>query len=136
MIGVTALVVFLALGGVGAYLAGIAGLNGIRHLEEVGEPAEALVRYRAPGPDDTAPPPHPLLQFTTRTAEVVEVFSPVASSRAHPLRPGALVRLRYDPADPRQVLLEGRQRRGVERVFVLLGVTALLTAVVLLVVSP
>jgi hypothetical protein len=130
MTGVMVLAAFLALGGVGAYLAGIAGLNEIRHLERVGEPAEALVRYRAGRADDGPAPP--LLQFTTRTAEVVEVFSPVPSSRAHPLRPGALVRLRYDPADPCQVLLEDRRRRGVERLFILLGVTALLAAVALL----
>jgi hypothetical protein len=122
--------VFLALGGLVAYLAGVAGLNEIRRLGEVGVAAQALVRYRAPGPEDGSAAARPLLQFTTGGEQVVEVFSPVPSSRALPLVHGGLVWLRYDPADPSRVLVVGRERRRLEYAFVLLGVAAVLGAVV------
>ncbi|GAA1972932.1 hypothetical protein GCM10009738_57840 [Kitasatospora viridis] len=128
MVGVA---LFLALGGLVAYLAGVTGLNEIRRLRRVGVPALALVRYRVLGPDDHPPSARPLLQFSTPAEQVVEVFSPVLSSRALPLVHGGQVWLRYDPADPREVLLEGRERRSVERAFVIAGALAVLAAVVL-----
>ncbi|MFE0463080.1 DUF3592 domain-containing protein [Kitasatospora sp. NPDC058965] len=126
---------FLAFGGLVACLAGVAGLGEIRRLHRVGVSALALVRYRAPGREDGSAVSPPLLEFTTRGMQVVEVFSPVPSSRALPLEQGSRVRLRYDPADPGRVLLVGRERRHLEYAFVLLGAAAVLGAVVVIAVG-
>jgi hypothetical protein len=124
--------VFLALGGLVAWLAGATGLSEVRRLSQVGESALALVRYRAPGAEDGSAASPPMLEFTTRGRQVVEVFSPVPSSRALPLEQGGHVWLHYDPAEPSQVQLVGRERRRLEYAFLLLGAVALLGSVVAL----
>ncbi|MEV7024816.1 DUF3592 domain-containing protein [Kitasatospora sp. NPDC093558] len=129
-----ALVVFGGLGGVVAYLAGVVGLREVRRLRRDGVPVRALVRERVPAPEDRASPPRPLLQFETEDGRVVEVFSPVPSTRRHPLPDGGYVALRYDPADPRQVLVEGRERRPLEYGFVAVGLSMVLIALALAVV--
>ncbi|MFJ2187080.1 DUF3592 domain-containing protein [Kitasatospora sp. NPDC087861] len=126
-----AVVVFGALGGVVAYLAGVVGLRELRRLRRVGVPALALVRARVPTPEDRALPPRPLLQFETADGRVVEVFSPVPSTPRHPLPDGGHVPVRYDPADPRQVLVDGRERRPLEYAFVALGLLMVLTSITL-----
>ncbi|MFI9274368.1 DUF3592 domain-containing protein [Kitasatospora sp. NPDC052896] len=127
------LALFAGLGGLVAYLAGAVGLHEIRRLRQSGTSAQALVRYRALGPEDRSGAIRPLLQFATEDGRVVEVFSPVPPGRSHPLVDGATVRVRYDPADPRQVLVDGRERRGLEYAFLGLGTAVLLTALLLLV---
>ncbi|MER7767383.1 DUF3592 domain-containing protein [Kitasatospora sp. NPDC096140] len=126
-----AVVVFGALGGVVAYLAGVVGLREQRRLRRVGVPASALVRARIRGPEDHALPPRPLLQFETTDGRVVEIFSPVPSTTRHPLPDGRYVPVRYDPADPRQVLVDGRERTGLEYGFLALGVLAVLGSITL-----
>ncbi|PBC71174.1 hypothetical protein BX265_5766 [Streptomyces sp. TLI_235] len=126
-----ALAVFLGMGGLVAYLAGLAGLHEIRRLRRVGTPTLALVRYRAGGAGEGPAGRRPLLQFSTGAGQVVEVFSPVPAGRALPLADGAEVRLRYDPADPGQVLVDGGERQWLERLFVGSGVAAMLGALVL-----
>lgn len=114
--------VFLGVGGVVAYLAGIVGMGQTRRIRHDGRRVRALVRLR-PGAT------RPLLQFTTDDEHelVMEVYGPAG------LRDGSEVWLRYDPADPREVVVEGREGRGRERVFVALGVVAVLAALALLV---
>ncbi|MFJ8475235.1 DUF3592 domain-containing protein [Kitasatospora sp. NPDC094011] len=126
-----AVVVFGALGGVVAYLAGVVGLRDLRRMRRVGVPVQALVRARVPAPEDRALPPRPLLQFETEDGRVVEVFSPVPSTTRHPLPDGGYVPVRYDPADPRQVVVEGRERRRLEYAFAALGLLMLLVSVTL-----
>ncbi|MFE4398997.1 MULTISPECIES: DUF3592 domain-containing protein [Streptomycetaceae] len=126
-----AVVVFGALGGVVAYLAGVVGLRELRRLRRVGVPVRALVRERAAGSEDRALPPRPLLQFETEDGRVVEVFSPVPSTARHPLPDGGFVPVRYDPADPRQVLVDGRERAGLEYGFLALGVLVVLGSITL-----
>lgn len=87
-----AVVVFGALGGVVAYLAGVVGLRELRRLRRVGVPALALVRARVPTPEDRALPPRPLLQFETADGRVMEVFSPSRPPRATRCRTAATCR--------------------------------------------
>ncbi|MET8542615.1 DUF3592 domain-containing protein [Kitasatospora sp. NPDC004799] len=123
-----AVVVFGALGGVVAYLAGAVGLRDLRRLRRVGVPVRALVRERAAAAEDRA---RPLLQFETEDGRVVEVFSPVPSTTRHPLPDGGYVPVHYDPADPRQVLVDGRERAGLEYGFAALGLLMVLAAITL-----
>ncbi|MDH6108553.1 hypothetical protein P3T36_005455 [Kitasatospora sp. MAP12-15] len=124
--------VWAAVGGLVAYLAGVTGLNATRRLLRDGIPVQALVKERPADRAESAGVSRPLLQFATREGLVMEVFSPVCSSRSHPLVDGRHVLVRYDPDDPRQVLVQGRERRGIEYAFVALGAGAVLTGLVLL----
>ncbi|KJK59281.1 DUF3592 domain-containing protein [Saccharothrix sp. ST-888] len=126
------LALFAGLGGLVACLAGRAGLREIRRLRRVGLPAQALVRYRMLGEEDRAGSPRPLLQFTTVDGRVAEVFSPVPSSRSRRLVDGGQVWITYDPADPGQVLVDGRERRWLEYAFLASGSAITLTALTLL----
>lgn len=111
----------LGIGGFAAYLSGVSGLGEVRRLRRDGCRVRALVRSR---PGST----RPLLQFTTEDERelVMEVFGPSG------LQDGTEVWLRYDPADPREVLVEEHEGRRRERFFVALGVTAVLAALVVL----
>jgi hypothetical protein len=113
--------VFLGIGGLAAYLAGVAGLVETRRIARDGRRVRALVRRR-PGATRA------LLQFTTEDERelVMEVYGPAG------LPDGQEVWLRYDPADPREVLVEGWEGRGRERAFIAVGVTALLVALAVL----
>ena len=117
----TTVAAFLGIGGLTAYLAGVVGLRDTRRLLSAGVRTSALVRVR---PEAT----RPLLQFTTQDDQgrVMEVYGPAG------LVDGSQVWLRYDPADPREVVVEGREGQGREYAFILLGVLAVLAALVLL----
>ncbi|MFF7585985.1 hypothetical protein ACFZCK_00670 [Kitasatospora purpeofusca] len=76
-----AVAVFAGLGGLAACLAGLAALRELRRLRRVGVPGLALVRERLHGPEDRSAVSRPLPQFSTGDGRVVEVNSPVPSSR-------------------------------------------------------
>ena len=114
---------FLAFGGLVALLAGVYGLRRTRDIIAGGDVAVAVVK---PAPPDTA---LPLLQFETADGRVMEIVSPVV------LRAGTVVRLRYDPADPRDVALPDHRRTWLDLGFVLLGAVVILVAVVLVATS-
>ncbi|TKA01702.1 hypothetical protein [Actinacidiphila oryziradicis] len=59
----------------------------------------------------------------------MEVDSPAAASKRHPLAEGSLILARYDPDDPHELLLHGPERAtlgyamvSAGTVFILLGV--------------
>lgn len=125
------LAVFAGIGGLTAYLAGAVGLRDSRRLRRVGVPVQALVRYRSLEAGDLTGSPRPLLQFTTLDDAVMEVFSPVPAARSQPLADGTLVWISYDPADPRQVAVRGRERGRLDVAFLALGSGALIGALIL-----
>ncbi|MEV6976606.1 DUF3592 domain-containing protein [Kitasatospora sp. NPDC093806] len=128
-VGLVAVVV--GVGGVVAALAGLVGLWELTRVRRAGVVVPALVRERARGPEDRSAVVRPLLQFATEDGRVVEVFSPVPSTPRRPLVDGSQVAVRYDPTDPRRVVLADRERRPLEYAFLGLG-AALLCAAVLL----
>jgi hypothetical protein len=135
MMGLSTAVVpalFLGFGGFVAYLAGVVALAQTRRLRRVGIPVQALVKHRPAVRGDTSGRSGPLLQFATESGGVMEVFSPAGSTRSRPLVDGHQVLIAYDPDDPRQVVLPGRERRAVDYAFVGLGVCLMLTAAVVL----
>jgi len=125
------LALFTGLGGLIAYLAGAVGLAEIRRLGRVGVPVEALVKRRPADEGDTAGASRPLLQFLTEEGRVMEVFSPVPPARLEPLADGSRVWVTYDPADPRRLMVRGRERRWLEYAFLGLGAVVVLGAFVL-----
>ncbi|MEW2525091.1 DUF3592 domain-containing protein [Streptomyces sp. NPDC047071] len=119
---------FTVVGGLVALLAGAYGLDRTRRVTEAGEWAEALVKAVRQGAD------RPALQFETADGQVVEVPSPVPVSRRRPLRAGQRVPIVYDADDPREVVLLGRERRGLDWAFVGAGAALVLAGLVLAVV--
>ncbi|GGO50332.1 DUF3592 domain-containing protein [Streptomyces lasiicapitis] len=109
------LAAFTTLGGLVALLAGAYGLQQTRRITEAGEVAEALVKAVQQGAD------RPTLQFETADGRVMEVVSPVPPSRRRPLPAGERVRIAYDSDDPREIVLLGGERRGLDWSFVAAG---------------
>ncbi|MEV2248938.1 DUF3592 domain-containing protein [Streptomyces sp. NPDC050147] len=124
------LAVIAASGGLVALLAGAYGLWRTRHITTAGEVAQALVKAVPPGAE------RPLLQFETGDGQVVEVVSPVPSGGMRPLAAGERARVAYDSADPREAVVLGRERRGVDRGFVVAGAAVVVLGLVLMVLAP
>ncbi|MER5910163.1 DUF3592 domain-containing protein [Streptomyces sp. NPDC001982] len=135
-VGVVAVLAGIAaFGGMLAVLAGAYGLRQARRVTRTGVRVEALVKRRPGGTPEESPPPRPLLQFVTEDHRVMEVVCPVPPTRRQPLIDGGNVLVSYDPADPRNVVVHGRERLGPERVFIVGGALVVLLSVVLLVVA-
>ncbi len=126
---------FAAFGAMLAVLAGSYGLRQARRLRRTGIRVQALVKHPARRPSDEPTRPRPLLQFATDDGRVLEIVSPVAPTRGCPLDEGDHVLVRYDPADPRTVVVHGRERLGLERAFVGGGAGVLLLSLALLVLT-
>ncbi|MBO0516561.1 hypothetical protein J0695_33035 [Streptomyces beijiangensis] len=112
---------FTAIGGLVALLAGAYGLRQARRIRDAGLRAWALVKPVPPGAD------RPLLQYETADGRVMEITSPV------PLEAGTLIELSYDPDDPRDVVLLGRESAGSDRWFVAAGAAVLTLGLALIV---
>ncbi|MEU5399351.1 hypothetical protein ABZ348_08640 [Streptomyces sp. NPDC005963] len=106
--------VFTAMAGLVVVLAGAHGLRHTRRIVGSCYFALALVK----------PPPRgalrPLLAYETLDGRVVEIVSPVVLDAATDS-----VRLWYDPTDPHDVVIDGYQRRGLDRALIAAGVVLL-----------
>ncbi|WP_306322268.1 MULTISPECIES: DUF3592 domain-containing protein [unclassified Streptomyces] len=114
-----------ALGGLVALIAGAYGLRRARRVRSAGNVARALVKPPQPGTE------RPLLQFETDDGRVVEVVSPVPPSKRRPLPAGGTVSVAYDTEDPRETVLLGAERPGVDRAFMIAGACLVLVGMVL-----
>ncbi|MFJ2772765.1 DUF3592 domain-containing protein [Streptomyces sp. NPDC087300] len=114
-----------AFGGLVAALAGAYGLRQTRRISAAGAVAQALVKAAPPGAE------RPTLQFETGDGRVVEVVSPVPATRRRPLASGDRVHLAYDTEDPRETVLLGGERTGLDRAFVGAGLALVVLGAVL-----
>ena len=117
-----------AVGGLVALLAGAYGLRRTRRVRTAGNVVDALVKPPQPGGE------RPLLQFQTVDGRVLEIVSPVPPSRGEPLAAGSVVRVAYDGADPREVVVLGAERPAVDVAFVAAGAALVLVGAALAVV--
>jgi Protein of unknown function (DUF3592)/Mu transposase, C-terminal len=62
-----------------------------------------------------------LIQYALMDGRVIERSSPEPVRRAALLRPGQKVLVWYDPADPQDVVVYGREERFADRTFVAVG---------------
>ncbi|MEU5687030.1 DUF3592 domain-containing protein [Streptomyces venezuelae] len=122
---VVVLAAFTVLGGLVAALAGAYGLRRTRRISAGGAVTQALVKAALPGAE------RPTLQFETGDGRVVEVVSPVPPSRRAPLAAGDRVGIAYDVEDPRETVLIGGERTGLDRAFVGAGVALMVLGAVL-----
>jgi hypothetical protein len=121
---------FTGVSGAVALLTGLVGLRRIRRLRRAGVDVWALVKRAAPvGGEDR---PRPVLQYTTENGRVMEVGSPVPASKRHPLAEGSHVLVRYDPEDPRELVLYGHERAAWEYAMTGMGAVFLLVSTGLL----
>ncbi|MGW9174404.1 hypothetical protein [Streptomyces decoyicus] len=129
---VTVLAAIAAFGGLLAALAGGYGLRQARRVRRTGVRVEALVKRPPDSTSDESALPRPLLQFVTEDDRVVEVVCPVTPTPQRPLNDGDHVLVLYDPADPRTVVVHGRERLGLERAFIDGGTVVVLLSLALL----
>ncbi|MEQ4205484.1 DUF3592 domain-containing protein [Actinopolymorpha sp. B17G11] len=71
----------------------------------------------------------PVVRFTTRTGQVVQVRPPAQATHTSYI-PGRPVVVHYDPAAPERAVVAGFER-GIYRIFLAIGVTALVVAAAL-----
>ncbi|MGW2017103.1 hypothetical protein [Streptomyces sp. NPDC001927] len=119
-------------GGLLAALAGTYGLRQARRVSATGVRVPALVKRRPARPGEE---PATLLQFVTEDDRVMEVACPVRPTGRRPIRDGDTLLISYDPADPRDVVVQGHEPFGRERAFVVGGVVVVLLSITLLVVA-
>jgi hypothetical protein len=120
--------VLIAVPGGLAALAGLAAMHRKRRLRRDGVSAWAM----ALTPPDPAGPPagsahRTLIQYELADGRVEERIEPQPGRRAAALRPGQRVLLWYDPDDPRNILVYGREGRLADAAFVVAGVLFMMT---------
>jgi hypothetical protein len=111
--------VCLALAGGLAALAGLTAMSRGRRLRRRGSPVWAVVLPRPVSADEG--PGRTVLQYPLADGRVVEQVSPGSARRARMLRPGQKVLVWYDPEDPQDVLVYGREGRAADLAFVIAG---------------
>ncbi len=114
--------VWFALAGLLAAIAGLTDRRRVRRLRAGGATAWAMVVPRpASAHDDLGPVRlRNLVQFSLPDGSVVERLCP-EPGKARTLKPGERVLVWYDPADPGDVVVYGRQGRHADWAFIAAG---------------
>ena len=115
--------IWFALAGGLAVLAGLTARRRARRLRRAGSPvwAVALPRPASAAEEAGGPPGRTVLQYTLADGRVVERPSPGSARKAAMLSPGQKVLVWYDPDDPQDVLVYGREGRAADLAFVVAG---------------
>ncbi|HUK69081.1 MAG TPA: DUF3592 domain-containing protein [Streptosporangiaceae bacterium] len=119
--------VWFALAGSLAVLAGLAGRRRARRLCRDGLSTWAMaVPPAADGDQSTGSPRRTLIQYTLRDGRVLERNAPAPVRKAASLRPGQNVLVWYDPDDPQDLLVYGREGRFSDRTLMAAGILFML----------
>jgi hypothetical protein len=115
--------VWFALAGGLAALAGLTARRRARRLRRGGSPvwAVALPRLASGAEEAGGSPGRTVIQYTLADGRVVERVSPGSAGKAAMLRPGQKVLVWYDPEDPQDVLVYGREGKAADLAFVIAG---------------
>jgi hypothetical protein len=123
--------IVLALAGAVALLAGVADRRRSGRLRSTGAAAWAMAIAR-PGPDaERTARQRPYLQYTIGDGRVVEQVCPGSIRKAARLKPGERVLVWYDPANPADVLVFGRDTRRSDWAFIITGLAFILIGAVI-----
>jgi Protein of unknown function (DUF3592) len=76
------------------------------------------------------------LQYRLADGRVVEESAPPRARRRAPLLPGNKVLIWYDPADPAEILVYGREGRVADMAFVVVGAILALAGTVIAILAP
>ena len=133
--------VWIALAGALAVLVGLSARRRVRRLRDSGVKVWAMaVPHPAPGNSPSGNSPDPdgseqvMLQYTLTDGRVLE--RPVTASRARPLTPGQKVLIWYNPDDPADVLVYGRDARKSDVTFIAVGLAFILAGSILAILAP
>ena len=115
--------VWFALAGGLAALAGLTAMRRARRLRRGGSPVWAVALPQPVTAAEAAggSPGRTVIQYTLADGRVVERPSPGSARKAAMLRPGQKVLVWYDPDDPQDVLVYGREGRAADLIFVIAG---------------
>jgi hypothetical protein len=123
----------MALTGVPALLVGLFARRRTRQLRRDGVRVWAIAMHR---PRD-AGGQLVTLQYKLPDGRVVEESAPArAKRREPPLLPGNKVLIWYDPADPAEILVYGREGRAADLAFVVVGAILALAGTFIAIVAP
>jgi Protein of unknown function (DUF3592) len=119
----TVIGVWFALAGGLAVLAGLTAMRRVRRLRRGGSPVWAVALPRPVSADEGTgeSPGRTVIQYTLADGRVVERVSPGSARKAATLRPGQKVLVWYDPEDPQDALVYGREGRAADLAFVIAG---------------
>jgi hypothetical protein len=115
-----------------AVLAGLSDSRRSRRLRGTGERvwAMAIPPPRA-ATDASDGRQRPYLQYTLADGRVIERVCPGSVRKASMLAPGQQVLVWYDPADPSDVVVFGRDTQVADRAFVVVGLLFILLGVLI-----
>src|SRR5215510_6372303 len=113
--------VWFALAGGLAALAGLTAMRHVRRLRRGGPPVWAAALPVSASEETGGSPGRTVIQYTLADGRVVERVSPGSARKAAVLRPGQKVLVWYDPDDPQDVLVYGREGRAADLAFVIAG---------------
>jgi hypothetical protein len=132
--------VWIAFAGALALLVGASARRRVRRLKRDGIKVWAESVHR-PLPDGQQPYGRQsdngqpvMLQYTLTDGRILE--RPARPRRASPLAPGQKVLVWYDPHDPAEVLVYGRDGRTSDLVFISIGLAFLLIGAVIAILAP
>jgi hypothetical protein len=127
----TVLGIWFALAGVISAIVGLTGTRRISRLRRDGVQAWAVVVPSHPADADGER--EVVLQYTLPDGRALEKYS---AERTGALLPGERVLIWYDPADPQDVLVRGREGRVSDLVFVIAGAALLAAGAVIGIAAP
>lgn len=123
----------MAVTGVPALLVGLFARRRTRQLRRDGVRVWAIAMYRPRDEGGRLV----TLQYRLPDGRVVEEFAPTRARRgAPPLLPGNRVLIWYDPADPAEILVYGREGRASDLAFVVVGAILTLAGTVIALLAP
>jgi hypothetical protein len=125
----TVLGVWFAIAGVVPVVVGLAGRRRVRQLRRDGVKAWAVAVLQPATDGERADEERPgerrvALQYTLADGRVLEKLTPAAASKEP--RPGQSVLIWYDPADPFDILVYGREGRASDLAFMAAGAVFML----------
>jgi hypothetical protein len=124
--------VWLVLSGLVEVLPWLGGVSRRHRLRGAGRTAWAIVVPEVPGPGEDGPLParRVSVQFTLDDGRIIERPGPRSVRKSSALNPGQKVLVWYDPADPGDILVYGRDGRVSDEVFLLIGLVLLAVGLV------
>ena len=121
--------IWLAAGGAIAAMTGLCGLRHSSRLRRYGAPAWAMIvpRKRSEEEDDDTGwgSRNTVIQYALADGQVLERYSP-QPARKSALSPGQRVLVWYDPDDPQDLLVSGRDDAIADIAFLLAGIAFVL----------
>lgn len=132
--------VWIALAGALALLVGLSARRRVRRLRDSGVKVWAMAVHHPATGNSPGSSPDPdggdqvTLQYTLADGRVLE--RPVISRRARPLAPGQKILLWYNPDDPADVLVYGRDGRKSDITFIAVGLACILAGSILAILAP